>query len=98
MSLIMNFLALVHGTLRRAWLRLSRGLRLALRVASLALIAAPAMAATYSVNGDGTVTDASTGLTWMRCSVGQDLTSSTCSGIAATSAADSHVHLPSENN
>jgi sugar lactone lactonase YvrE len=38
----------------------------------------------YTDNGDGTVTDSSTGLTWMRCAVGQSWTGSTCSGTATT--------------
>jgi hypothetical protein len=37
----------------------------------------------FKDNGDGTVTDTRTGLTWMRCSVGQTWTGSTCSGDAA---------------
>jgi len=36
----------------------------------------------YTDNLDGTVTDASTGLTWMRCSVGQTWDGSTCIGKA----------------
>ena len=38
----------------------------------------------YTVNGDGTVTDATTGLTWKRCSEGQIWTGNTCSGTANT--------------
>jgi hypothetical protein len=34
-------------------------------------------------NGDGTATDASLGLVWMRCSVGQTWSSETCSGNAS---------------
>jgi hypothetical protein len=41
-------------------------------------------AKSYSDNGDGTVTDPTTGLTWMRCAVGQTWTGSTCSGVADT--------------
>ena len=47
----------------------------------------PALAAkTYTDNGDGTVTDPTTGLTWMRCSMGQtwDGVNSTCTGTAST--------------
>ena len=33
-------------------------------------------------NGDGTITDASTGLMWMRCSLGQTYTEGRCSGSA----------------
>jgi hypothetical protein len=41
----------------------------------------PALAAkTYSDNGDGTVTDPTTGLTWMRCSMGQTWNGTTCTG------------------
>src|ERR1035437_5992644 len=44
----------------------------------------PALAAkTYSDNGDGTVTDPTTGLTWMRCAVGQTWDGSTCTGTTA---------------
>jgi hypothetical protein len=41
-------------------------------------------AKSYSDNGDGTVTDPITGLTWMRCAAGQTWTGSTCSGVADT--------------
>ena len=37
----------------------------------------------YTINSDGTVSDATTGLTWMRCSMGQTWTGSTCSGSAS---------------
>jgi len=50
-------------------------------------VASPAMAAkTYTDNGDGTVTDPTTGLQWMRCSMGQtwDGVNSTCTGTAST--------------
>ena len=36
----------------------------------------------YRDNGDGTITDAKTNLTWMRCSLGQQWTGSTCAGLA----------------
>jgi len=62
-----------------------------LRWLALALVlvgsVSPALAAkTYSDNGDGTVTDPTTGLTWMRCSMGQtwDGVNSTCTGTAST--------------
>ena len=35
---------------------------------------------TYSDNGDGTVTDPTTGLQWMRCSMGQTWDGTTCTG------------------
>ncbi len=41
-----------------------------------------ATAALYADNRDGTVTDSATGLTWMRCSVGQTWNGSTCTGTA----------------
>ena len=51
----------------------------------------------YKVHGDGTVTDTATGLMWLRCSLGQDLSNS-CSGSAtnynweeALEAADNYV-------
>src|ERR1035437_746674 len=47
--------------------------------------ASPALAAkTYSDNGDGTVTDPTTGLIWMRCAMGQTWDGSTCTGTAST--------------
>lgn len=36
----------------------------------------------YLENGDGTITDTKTNLTWRRCSVGQDWTGRTCVGKA----------------
>ncbi|MBK6999788.1 MAG: DUF1566 domain-containing protein [Rhodoferax sp.] len=52
-------------------------------LALLLLLSAPfAIAKTYVDNADGTVTDPSTGLTWMRCVVGMAWTGSSCSGIA----------------
>ena len=38
----------------------------------------------YTDNGDGTVTDRSSGLMWMRCALGQSWTGSTCVGEPAT--------------
>ena len=67
---------------------LSRLLALLRCVALLALFlgaASPALAAkTYADNLDGTVTDPSTGLTWMRCSMGQTWSGTTCTGTAST--------------
>jgi hypothetical protein len=40
--------------------------------------------ADFTDNGDGTVTHETTGLTWMRCAVGQSWTGSGCSGSART--------------
>ena len=45
-----------------------------------------ALAKTYTDNGDGTATDPTTGLTWMRCSVGQTRTGNTCSAIVGAEA------------
>jgi hypothetical protein len=39
---------------------------------------------TYSDNLDGSVTDPTTGLTWMRCAAGQSWDGTTCSGNAGT--------------
>jgi hypothetical protein len=39
--------------------------------------------ADFVLHGDGTVTHTRTGLMWMRCSLGQELTSSGCSGSAS---------------
>ncbi len=44
--------------------------------------ASPALAFDYSDNGDGTIKDPNTGLTWMRCSWGQTWTGRACSGRA----------------
>ncbi len=41
-------------------------------------------AAPFTNNSDGTTTDSATGLTWMRCSMGQTWNGSTCLGTAAT--------------
>ncbi len=38
----------------------------------------------FTDNGDGTVTHKKTGLTWMRCALGQTWTGTTCSGTAKT--------------
>ncbi len=38
----------------------------------------------FTDNGDGTVTHQQTGLTWMRCSLGQTWTGTDCSGTALT--------------
>ena len=47
--------------------------------------ASSALAAkTYSDNGDGTVTDPTTGLIWMRCSMGQTWDGATCTGMASS--------------
>ena len=44
----------------------------------------PALAGkTYSDNDDGTVTDPTTGLVWMRCSMGQTWNGTTCTGKAS---------------
>ncbi len=40
---------------------------------------------TYTIHGDGTVTDTRTGLMWKRCSEGQTWTGSTCSGTGSMS-------------
>jgi len=47
-------------------------------------MAGTSLAKIYTDNGDGTVTDPTTGLTWMRCAVGQILDGSTCVGTAST--------------
>jgi len=38
----------------------------------------------FTINSDGTVTDNTTGLKWMRCSLGQEWNGETCSGKAAS--------------
>lgn len=52
----------------------------------------------FALHDDGTVTHHTTGLMWMRCSLGQEWTGSTCAGLAvnlpwvdAFSAAEQHV-------
>lgn len=42
-----------------------------------------ALVARFELDGRGTAIDTETGLMWMRCSVGQEWTGSTCSGEAA---------------
>lgn len=63
---------------------LSRLLTLLRGLALLSLMlgaASSALAAkTYFDNGDGTVTDPTTGLQWMRCSMGQPCASDSCTG------------------
>jgi hypothetical protein len=76
--------ALRNVSVRLVAMLFSRCLSLASLIALLCLIATPALAVTYSDNGDGTVTDPTTGLTWMRCSMGQTWTGSTCFGTART--------------
>lgn len=49
---------------------------------TLAAFAIPGAHGAYTDNGNGTVSDSATGLTWMRCSVGQTWSSSTCTGAA----------------
>ncbi|MBK6999481.1 MAG: DUF1566 domain-containing protein [Rhodoferax sp.] len=51
-------------------------------LACLLLLIAPFAQATLTINNDGTVTDPNTGLTWMRCSMGQTWDGSTCTGSA----------------
>ncbi len=47
----------------------------------LAATSAPALAVkTYTDNEDGTVTDVQTGMTWMRCVMGETLVNSACTG------------------
>ena len=57
---------------------------LALLALMLGLSVSALAAKTYSDNGDGTVTDPTTGLVWMRCSMGQDWDGMTCTGTAKT--------------
>jgi len=42
------------------------------------------MEASFILNSDGTATDITTGLMWMRCSLGQEWNGKTCSGNAAS--------------
>ena len=50
----------------------------------MALVAMHGAQAALTINNDGTVTDPTTGLTWMRCSMGQTWDGSTCTGTAST--------------
>ncbi|TXT40238.1 MAG: branched-chain amino acid ABC transporter2C amino acid-binding protein [Comamonadaceae bacterium] len=59
----------------------------------LCFAAFPVSAASYTDNGDGTVTDTGIGLIWMRCSMGQTWTGSTCSGNANTYTWDQAVAI-----
>ena len=76
----MNHFARALITLLRVVFGLGRGLTSL--IVLLCIAATPALAKTYSDNGDGTVTDPTTGLMWMRCSMGQTWTGSECSGFA----------------
>ncbi|CAK0762148.1 conserved exported hypothetical protein [Gammaproteobacteria bacterium] len=63
--------------------------RLSLNLLFLCLLALSGVAAAtgtfrYTDNNDGTVTDTTTGLTWMRCAMGQTWTGSICDGAPAT--------------
>ena len=53
-------------------------------LAFLLLLVAPLAQATFTINNDGTVTDPTTGLTWMRCAMGQTWNGTTCTGTAST--------------
>ncbi len=53
--------------------------RLFLAIVLNIALALPAVAA-FTDNGDGTVTDSKTGLTWMRCAMGQTWSGTTCTG------------------
>ena len=57
------------------------------------IFATLAHAVTYSDNGDGTVTDPTSGLIWMRCAVGQTWNGSSCAGIADTYTHDKAMAL-----
>ena len=46
-------------------------------------IRATAVDTSFVLNGDGTAIDKTTGLMWMRCSLGQEWDGKTCSGTAA---------------
>ncbi len=46
-------------------------------------IIATARNSNFTIHNDGTVTDNTTGLMWMRCSLGQDWDGKTCNGTAA---------------
>ncbi|MCF7988670.1 MAG: DUF1566 domain-containing protein [Methylovulum sp.] len=49
----------------------------------------------FTDNGDGTVTHQKTGLTWMRCALGQTWTGTTCSGTASFYTYDAALTLTS---
>ena len=53
-------------------------------LACLLLLITPFAQAALTINNDGTVTDPNTGLTWMRCAMGQTWDGSTCTGTAST--------------
>ena len=61
------------------WLR-----RLAFVVLLMGIAGHALAAKTYADNGDGTVTDPTTGLIWMRCAMGQVWDGTTCTGTAST--------------
>ncbi len=56
-------------------------------------IPATAPASRFTDNGDGTVTDKSTGLQWQRCSQGQAWSSGTCAGTATAHAWQAALQL-----
>lgn len=90
----MNLLVRVFSTFPFVRTRSSRRLSWSWLIAVLCLIVKPALAVTYTDNGDGTVTDPTTELTWMRCSVGQEWTGSTCTGMVGAHTWDQAVLLP----
>ena len=61
----------------------------------LALLFPTLAAASFANNGDGTVIDTTTGLTWMRCSMGQTWDGTTCTGTAGTYTWDQATALSS---
>ena len=69
-------------------------LRFGLAFLMIAVAGSSAVARTYADNGDGTVTDSSTGLTWMRCSMGQIWSSGTCTGVAGSYTWSQFAALP----
>ena len=66
---------LSHGF---GWLR-----RLAFVVLLMGIAGHALAAKTYADNGDGTVTDLTTGLVWMRCEMGKKFDGKTCTGTAS---------------
>lgn len=68
--------------------------RFGLAVLMVASAGSIAVAKTYTDNGDGTVTDSSTGLTWMRCSLGQVWGNGTCTGLAGSYTWSQFATLP----